>query len=194
MSINSACVFCASSRKCDPIYLDAGRELGGLLAAAGITTVTGGGSTGLMGSVADGALAAGGKVIGVLPHFMNKHEVAHRGLSRLHLVDGMHERLAAMLDESEAFITLPGGCGTLEELFFILTRKRLGLTTRPLIIVNVRGYFDPCLDMLTRCISEQFMDGRHASMWTVVDSVPAVLPAIEAAPAWDRDSSHFAVP
>lgn len=192
--IRTACVFCASSRRCDPVYLDAGRELGSLLAKNGITTVTGGGSTGLMGSVADGALAAGGKVIGVLPHFMNKHEVAHRGLSRLHLVDGMHERLAAMLDESEAFITLPGGCGTFEELFFILTRKRLGLTTRPLIIVNIRGYFDPCLSLLNRCIAERFMDDRHAAMWTVVDSVPEVIGAIRTAPVWSSDSSQFAVP
>ena len=194
MPIQTVCVFCASSRRCDPVYTEAARELGSTLASSGITVVTGGGSTGLMGAVADGALGAGGRVVGVLPHFMNKHEVAHRGLTRLHLVDGMHERLAAMLEESDAFVALPGGCGTLEELFFILTRKRLGLASRPVVIVNIRGYFDPCLAMLERCISERFMDERHAAMWHVVDSVAEVPRAIAAAPAWDQSHAAFAVP
>jgi len=194
MPIRTVCIFCASSRKCDPAYIAAASELGATLAAAGITIVTGGGSTGLMGAVADGALAAGGKVVGVLPSFMNKHEIAHQGLTRLHLVDGMHERLAAMLEESDAFVALPGGCGTLEELFFVLTRKRLGLASRPLIIVNIRGYFDPCIAMLDRCISERFMDARHAGMWRVVGTVGEVLGAIESAPSWDEAASAFAVP
>lgn len=194
MAIRSVCVFCASSRQCDPIYAQAARDLGATLAAADITVVTGGGSTGLMGAVADGTLAAGGRVIGVLPTFMNKHEIAHKGLTRLHLVDGMHERLAAMLEESDAFVALPGGCGTLEELFFVLTRKRLGITTRPMIIVNIRGYFDPCIAMLDRCISERFMDTRHGTMWKVVPTVDDVLPAIHASPAWDHLASAFAVP
>lgn len=194
MPIRTACVFCASSRQCDPIYFEAAKELGASLAAAGITVVTGGGSTGLMGAVADGALAANGKVVGVLPRFMNTHEVAHQGLTRLHLVDGMHERLAAMLEESDAFIALPGGCGTLEELFFILTRKRLGLASRPLIIVNIRGYFDPCIAMLDRCISERFMDARHADMWRVVSTIAEVPAAIEQAPAWGQAHAAFAVP
>jgi uncharacterized protein (TIGR00730 family) len=194
MSVRTVCVFCASSRQCDPFYAAAARDLGTSLAASGITIVTGGGSTGLMGAVADGALGAGGKVIGVLPRFMNTHEVAHQGLTRLHLVDGMHDRLAAMLEESDAFVALPGGCGTLEELFFVLTRKRLGLASRPLVIVNIRGYFDPCIAMLDRCISERFMDARHADMWRVVSSVPEVQAAIESSPGWDRAHSAFAVP
>lgn len=194
MTIRSICVFAAASRQCDPEYGAAARGLGAALAAAGITTVTGGGATGLMGAVADGALAAGGKVVGVLPRFMDKHEIAHRGLTRLHLVDGMHDRLAAMLEEGDAFVALPGGCGTLEELFFVLTRKRLGLASRPLVIVNVRGYFDPILAMLGRCISERFMDARHADMWQVVATVDRVLPAIAAAPDWNRAAVEFAVP
>lgn len=194
MLIRSACVFCAASRRCDPEYFAAATALGRTLAERGITTVTGGGSTGLMGAVANGALGAGGRVVGVLPRFMNKHEIAHTGLTRLHLVDGMHERLAAMLEESEAFIALPGGCGTLEELFFVLTRKRLGLASRPLIIVNIRNYFDPVLAMLERSISERFMDARHADMWQVVSSVEEVLPAIAKAPDWTREAIEFAVP
>jgi uncharacterized protein (TIGR00730 family) len=176
------------------VYTQAAVALGNALAADGIIVVTGGGSTGLMGAVADGALGARGQVVGVLPRFMNKHEIAHKGLTRLHLVDGMHERLAAMLEESDAFVALPGGCGTLEELFFVLTRKRLGITTRPMIIVNIRGYFDPCIAMLERCISERFMDRRHGDMWRVVGSVEAVLPAIHASPQWDNQASLFAVP
>ncbi len=194
MPIRTVCVFCASSRKCDPVYLQAAADLGRVLANAGMTTVTGGGSTGLMGAVADGALDSGGRVVGVLPRFMNTHEVAHQRLTRLHLVDGMHERLAAMLEESDAFVALPGGCGTLEELFFILTRKRLGLASRPLIIVNIRGYFDPVIAMLDRCISERFMDARHAAMWQVVSDVSHILPAIAASPAWDQSHAAFAVP
>ena len=194
MSIRNVCVFCASSRQCDPVYAQAARSLGAALALTDITVVTGGGSTGLMGAVADGALAAGGKVVGVLPRFMNKHEIAHKGLTRLHLVDGMHERLAAMLEESDAFVALPGGCGTLEELFFVLTRKRLGITSRPMIIVNIRGYFDPCIAMLDRCISERFMDQRHGDMWRVVSAVEEVLPAIKSSPTWDNSASLFAVP
>jgi uncharacterized protein (TIGR00730 family) len=194
MSIRSVCVICASSRQCDAVYADAARELVATLAGAGITVVTGGGSTGLMGAVADGTLGAGGKVVGVLPRFMDRHEVAHRGLTRLHLVDGMHERLAAMLEESDAFVALPGGCGTLEELFFILTRKRLGLASRPVIIVNIRGYFDPVIAMLERCISERFMDARHAGMWRVVGSTGEVLSAIADCPDWDEAAAAFAVP
>lgn len=194
MPVKSVCVFCASSKLCDPEYLTAARLMGEQLARAGILVVTGGGSTGLMGAVADGALSAGGRVVGVLPRFMNKVEVAHQNLTRLHLVDGMHERLAAMLDESEAFVTLPGGCGTFEELFFVLTRKRLGLTTRPIVIVNIRGYFDPVIAMLDRCIQERFMDRRHADMWVTVPSVDGVLAAIGSAPRWGRDAADFAVP
>lgn len=194
MNLTRVCVFCAASRQCGAEYFAAARELGATLGGAGIGLVTGGGSTGLMGAVADAALGAGGQVVGVLPRFMNKHEIAHRGLTRLHLVDGMHERLGAMLEESDAFVTLPGGCGTLEELFFILTRKRLGLTGKPVVIVNIGGYFDPVIAMLDKCIGERFMDSRHADMWKVVGSVREVLPAIAAFPEWDAASAVFAVP
>lgn len=156
--------------------------------------VTGGGSTGLMGAVAEGALAAGGRVEGVMPRFMCDKELAHPQLTRLHMVEGMHHRLQHMLEESDAFVALPGGCGTLEEIFYILTRKRLGQCAAPLIIVNVRGFFDPCLAMLDRCVQQQFMDQRHAGMWTVVNSPADVPAALRAAPRWDHTNSAFAVP
>lgn len=194
MPISSVCVFCASSRRCDPAYTAAARELGRALAAADLTLVYGGGSTGLMGEVADSALAAGGRVVGILPRFMHDKELGHPALSQMHLVDGMQERLQLMLEQSDAFVALPGGCGTLEELFYVITRKRLGLHTGPIVIVNTSGYFDPCVAMLGRCISERFMDERHGRMWTVVPSPEGVIEAMSAAPAWSAEAARFAVP
>jgi len=164
------------------------------LARAGMTVLFGGGSTGLMGEVADAALGEGAQVVGVMPRFMDSKELGHRGLSRMILVDGMQERLQTMLDESDAFVALPGGCGTLEELFYVITRKRLGLHTGPVVIVNIRGYFDPCIAMLERCISERFMDERHGRMWSVVQSPDRVMDALHAAPEWSQADGSFAVP
>jgi uncharacterized protein (TIGR00730 family) len=147
-----------------------------------------------MGAVAEGALAAGGRVEGIMPRFMTDKELAHAGLSELHTVDAMHDRLNMMLEGSHAFVALPGGCGTLEEIFYVLTRKRLGQCTAPMVIVNVRGYFDPCIAMLERCVEQGFMDARHGAMWTVVSSPGDVAAALEAAPAWDAVNAKFAVP
>lgn len=194
MTIERVCVFCASSRLCDPVYTEAAATLGGALARTGKTVVYGGGSTGLMGALADGALSAGGRVEGVLPRFMHDLEMGHAKISRMHLVECMQSRLQKMLEHSDAFVALPGGCGTLEELFFVLTRKRLGLHTRPVVVVNVLGFFDPCLAMLDRCVAERFMDERHGRMWTVVDEPEQVIEAIGAAPAWTENDGRFAVP
>jgi len=194
MAIDRVCVFCASSRRCDRAYTDAARTAGHELARAGKIVVYGGGSTGLMGVLADGALAAGGRVEGVLPRFMHDLEMGHAGLSRMHLVECMQSRLQKMLDHSHAFVALPGGCGTLEELFFVLTRKRLGLHTCPIVVVNVRGFFDPCLEMLERCVSHGFMDERHGQMWSVVERPEDLIRALQAAPAWSQSAGAFAVP
>jgi uncharacterized protein (TIGR00730 family) len=194
MKISRVCVFCASSRRCDPAYSAAARDMGERLARAGLTTVYGGGSTGLMGDLADAALAAGGRVVGVLPRFMDGKELGHRSLSEMVLVEGMQERLQVMLDRSEAFVALPGGCGTLEELFYVITRKRLGLHTRPVVIVNTGGYFDPCIQMLGRCVSERFMDERHGRMWSVAASPADVIDALHTAPEWSEADARFAVP
>lgn len=187
-------MFCASSRRCDPAYTEAARLAGHELARAGKTVIYGGGSTGLMGALADGALAAGGRVEGVLPRFMHDLEMGHGGVSAMHLVECMQTRLQKMLDHSGAFVALPGGCGTLEELFFVLTRKRLGLHSGPIVIVNLHGFFDPCIEMLERCVRERFMDERHGSMWTVVRGPREILGAIDAAPQWSAADGKFAVP
>jgi uncharacterized protein (TIGR00730 family) len=194
MTTSRVCVFCASSRKCDAVYVEAAREMGAVLARAGLTVLTGGGATGLMGAVAEGTLEAGGCVEGIMPRFMTDKELAHAGLTTLHMVEAMHDRLNMMLERSDAFVALPGGCGTLEEIFYVLTRKRLGQCAAPMVIVNVRGYFDPCLAMLERCVEQGFMDARHAGMWTVVSTPGEVPAALRGAAAWGAENAAFAVP
>lgn len=190
--ISRVCVYCASSQHAAPEYAASATELGRLIAENGTTLVYGGGAVGSMGALADGALAAGGKVIGVLPHFMDEVEWGHTRLTELQLVPDMHERKRAMLEGVDAAVALPGGCGTLEELLEAITWKRLALFTGPIVLVNTRGYFDPLLAVLHQCVEERFMNERHRQMWTVVDRVDQVLDAIREAPPWDEDARRFA--
>jgi len=188
-------VYCASSRRTDPAFPDAARRLGETLAEAGATVVYGGGAVGSMGALADGALARGGRVEGVLPRFMFDLEWGHAGLSDLHVVNDLHERKRLMIDRADAVVALPGGCGTFEELFEAITWKRLGLYANPIVLVNVRGYWDPAVELLERSVRERFMDARHRDMWSVVDAPEAVPDAIRAAPPWDAaDARRIAVP
>lgn len=193
-TIQKVCVFCASSRQSDAIYFEAARRLGRTLAEHAITIVYGGGAVGSMGELADGALAGGGKVIGVLPRFMLELEWNHRGLTELKIVEDLQERKRLMLEGSVAVIALPGGCGTFDELFEAMTWKRLGLYLNPIVLVNIGGFFDPCIQLLSRCISERFMDERHRSMWSVVEKTEDVIEAIQKAPLWNFDARNFAVP
>jgi uncharacterized protein (TIGR00730 family) len=193
MQIRRVAVYCASSRQCDRAYHDAAERLGRVLAKSGVTVVYGGGAMGSMGAVADGALAAGGHVVGVLPSFMFDLEWGHRGLSELKIAADMHERKRMMIAETDAVIALPGGCGTFEELFEAMAWKRLGLYVGPIVIVNTRGFYAPCVELLQRAIGERFMDQRHREMWSVVDEPEQVLDAIRGAPRWDRDNQSFAV-
>ena len=186
------CVYCASSRQCDPIYHRAAARLGRELAIAGVTTVYGGGSVGSMGHLADAALAAGGRVIGVIPQFMYDLEWAHRSLSELLIVDDMHERKRLMIDSVDAVVALPGGCGTFEELFEAMTWKRLGLFGGAIVIVNTDDFYRPLIELLERSIERRFMDQRHRAMWTVVDEPEEVLGAIRDAPAWPHQNRSFA--
>ena len=189
----SVLVYCASSRACDPVFHDVAKRLGGLLAQAGCTVVYGGGRAGSMGALADGALAAGGRIVGVIPRFMVDLEWGHDDLTELHVVEDMRTRKHEMLTRATAVVALPGGTGTLEELFEAITLKRLGLYLGPIVVVNTRGYYDPLLALLEAAIDERFMDARHASMWTVVDGPEDVLAAIESAASWGADSRDFAV-
>lgn len=192
--VETVAVYCASSRRCAPVYHDAAQRLGTELARQGITIIYGGGGGGLMGSLADGSLAEGGRVIGVLPRFMDDLEWGHRRITEMMLVEDMHQRKRAMLERADAVVALPGGCGTLEELFEAMAWKRLGLYLGPIVIVNTGAFFDPCIELLDRCVSEGFMDHRHRSMWTVVNEPHEVIDAIRASPSWDAASRNFAVP
>jgi uncharacterized protein (TIGR00730 family) len=147
-----------------------------------------------MGQLADGALAEGGKVIGILPRFMKDLEWGHQGLTELRIVQDLHERKRLMIEGADAVIALPGGCGTLEELFEAITWKRLGLYWNPIVMVNTCDFFRPALELLDRCIQERFMDPRHKAMWTVVRRPEEVISAIQSAPRWSADARGFAVP
>jgi uncharacterized protein (TIGR00730 family) len=191
--IEKVTVYCASSRQSSVNYFEAANQLGRILAQHSITIIYGGGALGSMGQLADGALKQGGKVIGIIPRFMVDLEWGHRDLSEMRLVDDLHERKRLMLQESDAVIALPGGSGTLEELFEAITWKRLGLFVKPIILVNVKGFFNPCVELLETCIREKFMDDRHRSMWTVVDKPEDVIASIQCATPWNSDARGFAL-
>jgi hypothetical protein len=186
------CVYCGSSRQCDPIYLDAAECLGRELARNRVTIVYGGGAVGSMGHLADGALAEGGKVIGIIPDFMNALAWGHRGITELRAVRDIHERKQLMLRDADAVVALPGGSGTLEELLEVISLKRLALFLGPIVILNTRSYFETLLLALENCVNERFMDPRHLSMWSVVNEPAEVLPAIHTAPPWDPKNLSFA--
>jgi uncharacterized protein (TIGR00730 family) len=190
--IRSVCVYCASSGRSDAVYLDAAARLGTALASAGMQVVYGGSSLGSMGRMAVAALAAGGKVIGVLPRFMDELEWGNRALTELRIVDDMHERKRTMLELSDAVVALPGGCGTLEELFEAITWKRLGLFFGPVVLVNVNGFYDPCVALLNRAVDERFMDEKHRAMWSVVSHPDDAVEALRTAPEWPREARRFA--
>jgi uncharacterized protein (TIGR00730 family) len=150
--IRAICVFCGSTTPPDPRYADAARALGTLLAGRGIGLVYGGGSVGLMGAVADAALAGGGRVVGVIPTGLFEREITHRALTELHEVASMHERKQLMYDLSDAFIALPGGLGTLEELAEVATWSQLGLHAKPVVLLDVAGFWDPLAAQLDRMV------------------------------------------
>ncbi len=190
--IQKVCVYCASSDKVAQAYFDGATRLGTALAQQEITVVYGGGSAGLMGRLADAALAAGGAVVGIIPHFMKEVEWQHNGLTQLVLVNDMHERKRLFLEEVDAVVALPGGCGTFEELLEVITLKRLGVFLKPIIIVNQNGYYEPMVAMLEKAIEENFMGEQHRQIWSVVDDVDQVVQAIEEAPPWHADAINSA--
>ena len=187
------CVYCASSNQADPRYRDAAFRLGEILAGQGHGIVYGGGSAGSMGAVADGALSKGGEVIGILPRFMADLEWGHPGLTHLELVGDMRERKHKLLTGSDAVVALPGGCGTLEELFEAITLKRLGLYFNPIVLLDTLGYWQPLDAFLHKAIEQRFMHPEHATMWSLAAEPGDVLPAIHAAPAWHPDARDRAV-
>ncbi len=187
-SIKSVCVYCGSAGAVDPAFREAATGLGQLLAAKGIDLVYGGGRVGLMGLVADAVMAGGGRVTGIIPEFLDNYEIGHPGLSELIVVDTMHTRKKQMMDRADAFIVLPGGFGTLEELFEVLTWRQLRLHDKPILLLDLpgtdgRGFWEPLQALLTHIIDLKFAKPETAALWQRVTSLDGVLPALMAAPA-----------
>jgi uncharacterized protein (TIGR00730 family) len=159
-SIRSICVFCGASVGNDPAYAAGAAELGRLMAERGIRLVFGAGHVGMMGTVADAVLGNGGEAIGVIPEFLKDRELAHTGLTELHVVETMHVRKQMMFDLSDAFIVLPGGLGTLEELFEMITWRQLGRHEKPIVLISTNGYWDPFEELVQRVVDGDFAHGR----------------------------------
>lgn len=168
------CVFCGSSRGARSVYEEAAQQLGQALAKRGVGLVYGGGHLGLMGALADATMAAGGEVIGVIPQALVAKELAHAGVADMRIVGSMHERKALMADLSDAFITLPGGFGTLEEFFEVLSWAQLGLHGKPCGILNVAGFYDTLLAVFDQVVTEAFVRPAHRSL-VLVESDPQSL-------------------
>lgn len=174
----NVCVFCGSSTGKDAIFADIASETGKLLARSGHSIVYGGGNIGLMGIIADAALAHGGKVIGVIPDFLMQREVGHRGLTQLVIVNSMHERKKRMADLADVFIALPGGWGTLDELAEILTWRQLGLIRQPIGLLNIDSFFTPLVEQMKIMSEKGFLNTANLNLLTVENSVSKLLTAL----------------
>ena len=190
--IKSVTIYCASSTKIDRKYFEGARAIAKILCRAKINVVFGGGATGLMGEVATTVLDNGGHITGIMPHFMKEVEWQHQGVKDFQFVDDMHERKKRFLLDADALIALPGGTGTLEELFEAITLKKLGKYNHPIIIFNQDGFYDPILNMMDFLIKERFMGSHHINVWTVIREPEELLSAIENAPKWGEDAIETA--
>ncbi len=186
------CVFCASSAKVDQKYFNATASFARDAIANGYDIVYGGGALGLMGELADAALEKNGTVIGIMPEFMKAVEWNHNNISELIVVEDMRERKKQLIERSDAIVALPGGCGTLEELFEAISLKRLGRISHPIVIFNQDGFYDTLEQLLERMIAENFMGKQHRPIWTFVTTPEEIVPAIRNAPKWSPDAIHFA--
>ena len=194
-TLSSVCVFCGSNGGADPAYVEAARRVGVGLAERGLRLVYGGGRVGMMGAVADAALASGGEVVGVIPEQIVALEIGHRGLDDLRVVGSMHERKALMAELADAFIALPGGIGTFEELFEVFTWAQLGLHRKPLGLLDVAGYYAPLEAMLDHAVEQRFLRAETRAMLVRDDTLEALLERFgrweaPGVPKWiDRDAT-----
>lgn len=178
--MKSVCVFCGSNPGNHPAYADAANALGAAIAKRGATLIYGGAEVGLMGITADAALAAGGEVIGILPEALMKKEIGHKGLTRLESVGSMHERKARMAELSDGFVNLPGGTGTLEEMFEVWTWGQLGFHAKPIAVLNVRGFYDPLMTFLDHQRDEGFVKPQLRDTLLSAEEPDALLDAMQA--------------
>jgi uncharacterized protein (TIGR00730 family) len=176
--MKSICIYCGCSDKITPSYLEAAYQMGRVVAENGLVIVYGGGKTGAMGAVADGALEAGGQVIGVITEQFNTTQLAHMGLYRLEVSGNMHLRKARMAELADGFIALPGGFGTLEELFEIITWAQIGLHRKPIGLLNTNGYFEHLLDMIEHAYAEGFIYSEHRCLFTHADDPQTMLESL----------------
>ncbi len=190
--IKRVAVYAASSSQVSSEYIDAAADLGRTLAAEGIEIVYGAGKVGLMGTLADAALDAGGKVTGVIPQFMVDNGWCREKLTNLIVTPDMHTRKEKIVSLADATIALPGGVGTLEELMEIITWKQLGLYANPIVILNTRGYFNPLKEMLERAVEEKFMREIHRNLWSIADTPRQAADLIRNTPQWDTAISKMA--
>ncbi len=181
MSLKSICVYCGSNTGADPAYADAARAVGAALARSGVRLVYGGGQVGLMGILADAAIDAGGDVLGVIPDFLHHKEIAHPRVSDMRIVTTMHERKMIMAEEADAFIAMPGGLGTLEELFEMWTWSQLGRHDKPLGLLNINGYWDQMLAFLDHMQAEGFVEARHRAMLACEENPETLIAVLKAA-------------
>jgi uncharacterized protein (TIGR00730 family) len=182
-NLKSICVYCGSSNDGPPGHREAARDFGRLLGAQKIDLVYGGGRVGLMGAVADGAIEAGGHVVGIIPEHLMRAEVGHGQVSELHVVASMHVRKAMMFERSDAFVALPGGPGTLDEVFEILTWRQLQLHGKPTVLCNLDGYWNGLIALIDGIIAAKYARPSFREFFSVVDGIDAILPALRSAPA-----------
>ncbi len=179
MTLKSVCVFCGSQQGARAEYLDSARELARVCVARGLLVVYGGGHVGMMGALADEMLANNGRIVGIIPRHLMRSELAHRGLTELNIVESMHDRKRAMAERSDAFVVLPGGYGTFEEMFEMVTWLQLRLQSKPVGILNIEGYYDRLLDFLRHAASEGFIRPEHWDLIIVEHGVELLLDRLE---------------
>ncbi|MEM6781762.1 MAG: TIGR00730 family Rossman fold protein [Pseudomonadota bacterium] len=187
--IESVCVYCGSSNNVDDVYKQSAIDLAQSLVKENWTTVYGGASVGLMGLLADTALEKGGQVIGVMVESLVDYELDHKNLTEIHIVPTMHQRKQKMVDLADAFVVLPGGIGTMDEFFEVITWKQIGLHDKPTVVVNIDGYWDNLTALVSGLGEKGFMRGNHSHLFTVVDTVEDVADALKAAPSERFDPS-----
>lgn len=180
--VSSLCVYCGASGQVDNSHIEAAAELGRLAAERRVRIVFGGGRVGLMGVLADATLAAGGQVTGIIPEHLQVREVGHGGIGDLQVVDTMHSRKQRMCEVSDAFCVLPGGLGTLDEMFEIITWKQLGLHDKPVVLVNISGYWDSLLALIQHQAEAGYLRGDHLRLFQVVTRIDEIFGAVDAAP------------
>ncbi len=192
MELRRVCVYCGSAASSDEATEKEIRAFGREIARRGVTLVYGGSSRGLMGALADEVLAAGGKVVGVMPRALEGRESAHRGLTELQVVSTMHEREQRMFDLSDAFVAFPGGFGTMENLIEMLTWKQMGIHGKPIVLANIGGYFDPLLAQFEAAIRSKYVRAEDRILFAVAENTKAILTLLEGAPVMSRKAGDWA--